>query len=101
MYDLKKRAKEFQVPTDDTRVKLYLRMLGKPITLFGEQADFRRERLKEEILAFFLKCEKAPDFRETTVRAPQGEHQDASGEQISVFYTEGSQELKQARWQIA
>jgi hypothetical protein len=36
--------------------------LGHPVCLFGEDAGFRRERLKAEILEYFLKFEKAPEF---------------------------------------
>ncbi len=49
-YNLKKKAKEFPVSTNDSDVKSCLRQLGQPICLFGEDAGFRRERLKLEIL---------------------------------------------------
>jgi U4/U6 small nuclear ribonucleoprotein PRP4 len=49
-YNLKKKAKEFPVSTNDSDVKSCLRQLGVPICLFGEDAGFRRERLKLEIL---------------------------------------------------
>lgn len=41
----KKRARAVAVPTDDGRVKTRLREIGEPITLFGERAADRRERL--------------------------------------------------------
>lgn len=41
----KKRARAIAVPTDDGRVKKRLRELGQPITLFGERAADRRQRL--------------------------------------------------------
>ena len=61
-YSLKKKAKAFPISTNENDVKNCLRQLGKPICLFGEDSGFRRERLKEEILAFFLREEKAPEF---------------------------------------
>jgi hypothetical protein len=37
----KKRARSMAVPTDDNKVKLRLRELGEPITLFGERVRVR------------------------------------------------------------
>jgi len=62
-YSLKKKAKAFAVSTNDNDVKMCLRQLGQPICLFGEDPGFRRERLKEQILEFFLREERAPEFR--------------------------------------
>ena len=36
----KKKARTMAVPTDDNRVKLRLREIGEPITLFGERVSF-------------------------------------------------------------
>ncbi|KAG6854037.1 hypothetical protein C0991_011242 [Blastosporella zonata] len=41
----KKKARSMAVPTDDSRVKARLREIGEPITLFGERAADRRDRL--------------------------------------------------------
>lgn len=41
----KKRARAIAVPTDDNKVKKRLRELREPITLFGERAADRRQRL--------------------------------------------------------
>lgn len=35
----KKKARSLAVPTDDNRVKLRLREIGEPITLFGERVS--------------------------------------------------------------
>ncbi|KAM3171900.1 hypothetical protein ACTXT7_015645 [Hymenolepis weldensis] len=44
--ELKKKARLIQVSTEDQEVKYYLRQLGEPICLFGEDAADRRERLR-------------------------------------------------------
>ncbi|KAM7541129.1 hypothetical protein Aperf_G00000022815 [Anoplocephala perfoliata] len=44
--ELKKKARLIQVSTEDIEVKYYLRQLGEPICLFGEDAADRRERLR-------------------------------------------------------
>ena len=47
----KKRARSMAVPTDDTKVRLRLRELGEPITLFGERV---RYKLTENMLNLYL-----------------------------------------------
>lgn len=44
--ELRKRARQIQVSTEDSEVKAYLRQLGEPICLFGEDGADRRERLR-------------------------------------------------------
>ncbi|VDK36410.1 unnamed protein product [Taenia asiatica] len=44
--ELKKKARLIQVSTEDIEVKYYLRQLGEPICLFGEDGADRRERLR-------------------------------------------------------
>ncbi|KAF5014790.1 hypothetical protein F66182_14102, partial [Fusarium sp. NRRL 66182] len=46
-FERKRRAAAIVVPTDDTRVRIRLRELGEPITLFGEGPADRRDRLRE------------------------------------------------------
>ncbi len=43
-YELRKKARNIAVPTDDKMVQLRLRELGEPIILFGELPPERRER---------------------------------------------------------
>ena len=50
--------------------------------LFAEDAGFRRERLKKEILEFTLRQLELPRF--------QGQGSQSSSEEEEVFYTEGS-----------
>lgn len=44
--EARRRAKMMVVPTDDREVRVWLRRQGEPITLFGERAMERRERLR-------------------------------------------------------
>ena len=95
--------------TNDTEVKSCLRQLGQPICLFGEDAGFRRERLKASILDFFIREERAPEFCLPTAKGKRREADsdesfdcyDQEGNQTSVFYSEAEQTLKEARMQIA
>ncbi|KAF6776608.1 hypothetical protein AHF37_04256 [Paragonimus kellicotti] len=44
--ELRKKARQIQVSTEDSEVKAYLRQLREPICLFGEDGADRRERLR-------------------------------------------------------
>ena len=66
----KKKARTMAVPTDDNRVKLRLREIGEPITLFGERVRFstfiyntvikaligRRSKRPFDLCSFSNKC---------------------------------------------
>ena len=76
-----KATREITVPVNDYDVRLRLRTLGEPITLFGERAPDRRERLREH-MARLLVDNKLDEFnaqfttlkKQTTVQAdPTGE----------------------------
>ena len=89
-FDRKRRAAQIAVPTDDGRVRAQLRSIGEPMTLFGEGPGDRRDRLRELL----------------TVKAEDGdvemaEEEDVQGEVEEEFYTEGIEELKKARKDIA
>jgi U4/U6 small nuclear ribonucleoprotein PRP4 len=97
-FDRKRRAAQIAVPTDDGRVRARLREMGEPITLFGEGPGDRRDRLREllTILAEEAEADGVP------VDTPMGEgDNEAQPEQEEEFYTEGLQELLQARRKIA
>ncbi|KAG9313055.1 WD40-repeat-containing domain protein [Chiua virens] len=88
----KKKARSMAVPTDDNRVKARLREIGEPITLFGERAADRRDRL-----IYVLSQINAARGEEL-----QMEEEDSSeSEEEEEFYTEGSLELLQARRRLA
>jgi hypothetical protein len=46
-FERKKKARQINVSTDDSEVKLCLRQLNEPICLFGEGPAERRIRLRE------------------------------------------------------
>ncbi|KAL1963845.1 hypothetical protein VTN77DRAFT_7776 [Rasamsonia byssochlamydoides] len=101
-FERKRRAAAIAVPTDDNKVRARLRELGEPITLFGEGPADRRDRLRE-LLADLAEKQEAVgagdvEMREATAEAEQAEEE---AEQQEEFYTEGSQELLNARRKIA
>ncbi|CAE6521223.1 unnamed protein product [Rhizoctonia solani] len=93
--DRKKRARTMAVPTDDNRVKARLREIGEPITLFGERAADRRDRL-----IYVLSQIRAARGGDDDVEM-EDESSSSEGEDEEEFYTEGSLELLEARRRIA
>lgn len=93
-FDRKRRAAAMVVPTDDTRVRARLRELGEPITLFGEGPADRRDRLRE-----FL-TDLAERQAEHDIDMEEAEEEEEA-EQQEEFYTEGTDELLEARKAIA
>ncbi|EJU04759.1 WD40 repeat-like protein [Dacryopinax primogenitus] len=86
----KKRARTLAVPTDDGRVRARLRELGEPITLFGERAADRRDRLK--YILSQLGVERG---------IPVEDEESSEEEQEEEFYTPGPLELLDARRKLA
>jgi U4/U6 small nuclear ribonucleoprotein PRP4 len=87
----KKRARTIPIPTENSRVMALLRENGEPITLFGEDAGARRDRLRE-ILS--QKMERGEKVR---MDLEADEEEEDEGE----FYTPGTEALLQARKDIA
>ena len=84
------------VPTDDKKVRDRLRAYGEPITLFGEGPGDRRDRLKliqEEI-------ERVKGDTGLAAMLPDEDESDDEDEE-GEFYTEGSDQLLEARKRIA
>jgi U4/U6 small nuclear ribonucleoprotein PRP4 len=57
--ETQKRARAIAVPTSVDEIKLKLRELGHPVTLFGEDHADRRERLREVIAGMQLSEEES------------------------------------------
>lgn len=95
----KRRARSMAVPTDDGLVRTRLRELQEPMTLFGEGPGDRRERLRDILSRMVFGVEGAEAFDEE-MEEVEGEGSEAgseSSEEDEEFYTEGSQELYDAR----
>jgi U4/U6 small nuclear ribonucleoprotein PRP4 len=99
-HDLQKRARNLPVPTNDKEVKLRLRELGHPICLFGEDPGDRRERLRAMITEYYVEKGEAPAFCQRIIQSSSSASA-ADKDSNEVFYTEGSEQLKQARLLIA
>lgn len=93
----KRLAATIAVPTDDGRVRLQLRDMGEPITLFGEKAIDRRDRLRELLTT---QKEQASD-EATDVEMEDAIEMEQAGEIEEEFYTVGSEALLEARITIA
>ncbi|KAM7195095.1 pre-mRNA splicing factor [Naviculisporaceae sp. PSN 640] len=95
----KRLVASIPVPTDDNDVRARLRELGEPVTLFGEDRADRRTRLRE--LLFAAKAEQAtPEDADVDMKDAENE-EDQDQEQEEEFYTIGSQQLLQARMDMA
>lgn len=98
-YELERRAQTLPIPTNDREVRLRLREMGHPICFFGEDPGDRRERLRARAIEYYIQHDgSAPTFCLKTTHHTQEAQKAKDGE---VFYTEGSEELKEARLLIA
>lgn len=96
------------VPTDDNRVRLRLREIGEPITLFGERPVDRRDRLRELLTDIAERQDaEAGDMDEAMMDAEDmeaaaaAEEEEEEAEQQEEFYTEGTDALLEARRDMA
>ncbi|CAI5485271.1 unnamed protein product [Closterium sp. Naga37s-1] len=105
--EMKRRARALAVPTSDTAVRLRLRAIGEPITLFGEREMERRDRLRSFMAN--LDAEGRLDELYEAIERQMRESGEGGAEvleteevpQAELFYTEGSKELLLARQEIA
>ncbi|KAJ1887566.1 U4/U6 small nuclear ribonucleoprotein Prp4 [Kickxella alabastrina] len=95
-FDRKRIARNIAVPTSDSAVRADLRKHGEPICLFGEDAADRRNRLRYVL-------SRITDGKETQQQMDVDEDDDSASdsEEDGEFYTEGSEELKAARMEVA
>ena len=95
-FSRKRLARTLAVPTDDLKVRLKLRYLGLPITLFGEGPGDRRNRLKEYVSQRLMEGEQVLDESDES----QAEESDSDESMAEEFFTYGSDELAKARRSI-
>ncbi|KAK0548556.1 hypothetical protein OC844_007006 [Tilletia horrida] len=96
----KKAIRTVAVPTNDLQVRLRLREMGQPITLFGEREADRRHRLKVLVAEMPKGTDGAEGEDGMDVDESQaGEESDEDEDE--EFYTEGTDELIKARRRIA
>jgi hypothetical protein len=105
--EAKRKARTVTVPTSDAAVRRRLRELSHPITLFGELAPQRRERLRE-VLA--LHAAQSTTLDEADKKAAleslqqdaktSAEFEEGGAKAQGPFAVPGSEALKQARIEI-
>ncbi|PAN49642.1 hypothetical protein GQ55_9G473800 [Panicum hallii var. hallii] len=99
----RRRAYAMAVPTNDSAVRARLRRLGEPITLFGEREMERRDRLRA--LMVRLEADGQVDrllrAQEDDQAARAGEEEEEEEQIQYPFFTEGTQDLLNARVDIA
>ncbi|GAB4822458.1 hypothetical protein N2152v2_009504 [Parachlorella kessleri] len=91
--ELQRRMRALVVPTDDASVRALLRQLEEPMTLFGEREMERRERLRRLLATM-------DEDRLAAIVPPEVAMEEAQPAPQELFYTEGSEELRQARIEV-
>ncbi|CAE7041131.1 Prpf4 [Symbiodinium sp. CCMP2592] len=86
-FEQKRTQRELAVPTGDVQVKAKLREFGEPVCIFGEGPYERRDRLRT-----IMAGRTAPTL--------DAKRQESTGDE-DLFYTEGLEELLEARVKIA
>nr|CAH8843309.1 unnamed protein product [Trichobilharzia regenti] len=112
--ELRKKARLIQVSTEDSEVRAYLRQLGEPVCLFGEDGADRRERLRMILAVSGGPAQRPPlpdtSTKSSTETSSSGTVVNRSGEKVSsefvgddttVWYHQGPDSLAVARQWIA
>lgn len=99
--DRKNSARRLAVPTRDPDVRLRLREMGQPTTLFGERPEDRRDRLRALWSQQRQDAAAAGGGDDLEDESDDSSDSDSDEEKEEEFYTEGTKELKVARRDIA
>lgn len=86
-FEQRASQRQLAVPTSDAQVKAKLREFGEPVSIFGEGPYERRDRLRT-----IMAGRTAPSL--------DAKRQEGTGDE-DLFYTEGVEELLEARVKIA
>lgn len=97
-FERRRLAATIAVPTDDGRVRTKLREMGEPVTLFGEGPADRRDRLRG-LLADL--AQKGGQVNADVEMKDAAEEEKEIEDQEEEFYSRGTEELLQARIDIA
>ena len=92
-FSRKRKQASIAVPTDDGRVRARLREMAEPMTLFGERPEDRRDRLRALMYA-----QQEGEDGDIDMAEADGA---VDGEENQEFYTTGTQELLEARKDMA
>jgi len=103
-FESRRRLRATHAPTNDSDVRKRLRKMREPVTLFGERAEDRRDRLRSVLAA--LDARDGGELDEGDDARGEDEDEDetmggAGKRQREVFYTEGTRALLEARIELA
>lgn len=99
--DAMRRARTIVVPTNDSTVRQKLRELGHPITLFGERAPGRRERLRSIMSRLATEQRSLLDANlGPAMRGMSGETADGTPREKKPVMYEGSGEISRVRKRV-
>ena len=103
-FESRRRLRATHAPTNDSDVRKRLRKMREPVTLFGERAEDRRDRLRSVLAA--LDARDGGELEEGDDARGEDEDEDetmggAGKRQREVFYTEGTRALLEARIEVA
>ncbi|KAK1832807.1 pre-mRNA splicing factor [Podospora conica] len=97
-FERRRLAATIAVPTDDGRVRAKLREMGEPITLFGEGPADRRDRLRGLLAEV---AQKGGQDKADVEMQDAADDDKAAEDEEEEFYSRGTEELLQARIDIA
>jgi U4/U6 small nuclear ribonucleoprotein PRP4 len=97
------RSRQLAVPTNEVAIRVRLRELGEPMTLFGERPEDRRDRLRYVLsqIAEAKGWELEKDAGAAQDEGGADGKDDSESDDEEEFYTEGSEALLVARRSIA
>ncbi|EGG12284.1 uncharacterized protein MELLADRAFT_24633, partial [Melampsora larici-populina 98AG31] len=93
------RSRQLAVPTNEVAIRVRLRELGEPMTLFGERPEDRRDRLRY-VLSQIAEA-KGWELEKDGMEEDENKDEEEDEDEDEEFYTEGTDELLMSRRFIA